>query len=512
MLSNNLSKSYIVQEYSDSLQKARQEAALNKYNSAMLWYKYACRVAWEFPILTAYSDDEVEKEISQLTNKLIQPCDLGETVKKGVVFYCGWLGDNMALIEQYLYYFIENNIPTLLVVEDKAETSRGKHVLNQVKKSGNVTLFIPTEEDPLGKVIAIRKAIRDFSPELAFMHFWPNDVIGLAVFSGVFGIKRFFIDHADHLFWIGKSCTDFIIEFRRFGIKMSTERRMISFEKILHIPFYPINNNKAFKGFPFNPTGKLIAISGGNLYKYYLDEELDYFKVIAKLLVENSTLVFCLCGVGNEDRIRKIFISNKVGDRFFYLGDRKDFYALVSRCDLMFESYPLKGGLVRLFAIEQGVPVIGITASYNKAGSIQETLELADYKEPVNFEEFYNYSTKLIRSSAEREKLVEILSNNRFNKANFSKGLELLIKGEYDKLRPVKTFGSHKIDDEVILNEYLKIPNSTKYYLIFRKLNILKGKIGIAERLRMIPIILWYGKSRKKREVIRLLSFSLLGR
>ena len=39
-----------------------------------------------------------------------------------------------------------------------------------------------------------------------------------------------------------------------------------------------------------------------------------------------------------------------------------------------FESYPLKGGLVPLFAIEQNIPVIGISNFKNWSGSLEKIL------------------------------------------------------------------------------------------------------------------------------------------
>jgi len=511
MISKGLTKSFLKAEFDRAKAKAGIAVSTNRYNKALLWYKYACRVIWEFPILTDYFDDEIESSIVDLTDKFVEHCDLSRVEKSGVVFYCGWLGDNMALIEQYLYYFIENNIPTLLVVQEKSEINRGAFILSQVEKAPNIKLFIPDSSDLLQNVISIRNEIRNFAPAKAFLHFWPNDVVGLAVFSGVKGIPRYYINHADHLFWIGKKCADFFIEFRRLGIRISKERRKIDDEKILQIPFYPINNGKLFQGFPFEAQGKVIGISGGNLYKYCLDNELRYFKVIARLLKENEKFVFCLCGIGTVDRIRKIFIENNVSDRFFYLGERKDFYNLVSKCDLMFESYPLKGGLVRLFAIEQDVPIIGITASDNQSGTVQDALELENYKEPADFEEFYNRALQLVRSSEERRNLVNILSQNRFNKTEFDKALGFLFQGKYQALMPKSLLSALNLNDDEILDAYLKLPNATKFNLAFRKLLIVRGQISFLERLELLPLVLKHFKFNKYKETFRLVSIIFVG-
>jgi len=508
-----LTKVFLEKEYFNAKQSAIFAFNNNQINKALSFCRYAARIAWDYPILSRFCDDELEDFIITTVNTYIKSVEVSNTNRSGIVFYCSWLGDNNALIEQYLYYFIENNLKTLLILPNIKETKFATNILKRISKASNITLYFLRSEKDIEKIQSIRNVVKEFSPEKIFLHFWPNDIIGFAAFAGIHGVNRYFIDHGDHVFWIGKKCSDFFIEFRKFGITLSLKRREIPIGKILHIPFYPINNGTEFKGFPFDRKNKIVLVSGANLYKYYLDPELLYFKTIARLLKENINLIFCLCGSGDPSEINKIFIENNVNNQFFFLGQRNDFYSLVGQCDILLSSYPLTGGLTMLFAIEQKIPVIGISVDYNASGSIQDFLEIKDYLEPKNFEEFYNACEILIRNIKEREKLALLLYENQYKKKCFIKKIDLLMKDEYSSLLIDNNIEfTLKLDDRLFLNEFLDLQTSKTPYFLQKKLFILRENISLKERLVILKEMFKIYNRKSFKEKVRVIILSILGK
>ncbi|MFZ4400958.1 MAG: hypothetical protein ACOYO1_13055 [Bacteroidales bacterium] len=505
-----LSKEFLLKEYQTAKDIASKSIQQKRYNKSIAYYRYAARIAWQYPILHEFCDDDIEENIYAITQKISYEISILPDKSAGVVLYSSWLGDNNALIEQYLYYFIERNIKVLLIVPDKKAIRNAAYLMSRIQNASNVKLFIPEIKSSTHKIQAIRKAIAEFSPEKIFLHFFPNDVVGFASFCGIKGVNRFFINHGDHVFSLGKKCADYFIEFRKFGIALSSERRGIDLNKILHIPFYPINNKTTFNGFPFETKDKVIAISGASLYKYYMDKELSYFKVIARLLKENENLMFCLCGSGNPDKIQQIFIENTVADRFYYLGQRNDFYALVGKCDILFESYPFKGGLVMLFAISQNIPVVGITKADSSSGSIQDFLNIHDYTEPTNLDEFYIKAAELIQSNEERNKLAKILSENQLNYNSFTEKLDLLMKDNIEILHPDISDYKLLLDDAIYLDEYLNLPAADLSTLYHDKLFLIKNQLAVKERISLSIYLLKNTKINLKK-IIRYTILGLFG-
>lgn len=480
-----LNRDYLLQDY--RLFKKRAETALNKnkVEKSLNLIHYCSLIAWFYPILSQFADDELEQLLEKASDKIIDPDKFNRSDPPGdkkVVLYAGQLIDTGALTEQYLHFFTENDYQVLVIVPDRKNIVQAKNTLKFIEDHPHTELYIPDSRKFSSKIAEVYEKIIEFNPGQAFLHFLPNDVIGYCAFSRINHIKKFYIVHNDHTFWIGKGCADFFLEFRKFGCLLSAQRRNIPAEKLLLLPFYPINNKVKFKGLPFTKkAGQVIGLSGANLYKYLMDPELKYFHAIKELMRRNPNFVFCLCGYGEGlDKILQIFDGDEK-KRFHFLGQRDDFYSLIEHIDILFESYPMKGGLTLLFALEQCKAVVGMGNSKNASGYTQDFLGISDYREPETIEEFIEEADLLIKDRDYRQQRVQQLSGHKFNKLEFRKGLKAILEGS-GQMQDVCLKEPLSLDDDYFLNEYLKIPNSRA--LLFRtKLFFLKRSVNINERI-----------------------------
>lgn len=492
-------KKEIIQElYDDALFKAQKKHNEKSYDHSISFYKFAGWLAWNYPILQKFSDDALEEHISKIGN-LFTPIEF-IPIKEKIVFYSSQIIDSGALTEQYLDFFITNKIQVLFIIPGIINTVKGEAILNKIHSAPLITLYIASQKSDLEKVEEIRNKLRVFKAEKCFLHFVPNDIVGCLAFQNISDIKTYYIVHNDHTFWLGKNYFDYFIEFRNFGISLAVERRGIPKDKILHIPFYPINNKKQFQGFPFEREGKIIGICAANLYKFYLDPELKYFQIIKELLFENPDFIFCLCGYGNEKPIKEFIQKNKLEERFYYLGGRSDFYNLVGECDILFESYPMKGGLTPLFATEQKVPIVGISTYDNASGSLEELLNITGYNQPCNFEEFKMEAIRLIKDKNYRTWLGNHLSQNHYNKEDFEVSLQKILNNNVDDLIPT-TILPLKLNDDAYLQEYLNLEESSIGNILKYKLYILKTALPL---FSMIKIFIPALKASKK-DIYRIL-------
>ena len=498
-----LNRKFLEEEYLSAKKEGILYYDNKKYNHALTFFEFAAQIAWAYPILHEFCDDELENYLDNIANTCFRPI-YSEKKHKRIVFYNGQVVDFGALTEQYLDYFINNDFEVLFIIPSKKNTHAGQNILKKIKAAEKVHLFIPTAKKPLEKIRQIREQIGAFNPEKAFLHFLPNDVTGFCSFANMQQIERYYIVHNDHTFWLGKKCSDFFIEFRGFGIAVAIEKRKISRNRVFYLPFYPIKSQTPFQGFPFDRSHKIVAVSGATIYKYLLDKELRYFHVIKELLYENENFIFCLCGKGYGNIINNFIIENKLQDRFYYLGQRSDFSELVGNCDILFESYPLKGGLTPLFAIEAGIPVLGIANFKNASGSLEDLLGIPNYKQPTTFDQFKKEAELLSKSAESRKRLVTVQQNNYFKKKYFTQGLTSILKNINHKNElPILDL---KLDMEYYFNEYLCLPNATISMYQFKKLATLYSVINIKSRIGIFILAIKRGIKYKRMFIYGLLN------
>lgn len=492
-----LSKVLIEKEY--CLYKAKAFDAFKKkeYTAAILYAQYAARIAWMFPILYTYVDDDLEKLLTDISNIIIKEKKVDIQNCKRVVFYNSQIANSGALTEQYLNFFINKGYEVLLIVLNKESIRTGSNIISNVNNSKNASLFIPDSSNVIDTINEITNKIATFNPSHAFLHFTPNDVIGYCSFAGNKAFKRYYVVHNDHTFWLGKGCSDYFLEFRKFGYLISNKRRGIEKNKILLLPFYPILQDVPFQGFPFNREGKVVGLSGASLYKYYCDPELKLFKYIKRLLDENENFVFCLCGFGDDRIVKKFITKNKLENRFFYLGKRNDFYNLIKNIDILIESYPLKGGLTLLYASNLKIPIAGIA---NSSRSLEDFFDLnIPYKQPTDFESFYNELTILIKNANARKNHGELFQNTPNNIISFENNLESIINNEIT-LHQREYNDELIIDDSDYLKQYLQLPH-VKFTLNFYKFSDFEEILNFPQKVLILLKVIFLGKIYFKRRV-----------
>lgn len=505
----NLNKEILLEEYTLFKDKAKFAFQKDRINKSLILASYCAYIAWSYPILYNFVDEDLEQLLEKLSERIIERDKSlkysGYCSKKRVVLYCGQLIDDGALTEQYLHYFIEQGYRILVVVPTVKNITQGKKTISLMENSSGVEFYIPPGEKLSDKIIKIYSKVLQFCPEYIFLHFMPHDVVGYCVFSKINHVKRFYIVHNDHTFWLGKGCSDFFLEFRKFGYLLANQRRKIPVDKLLLLPYYPINNETKFQGFPFDRTGKVVGLSGANLYKYFMDPQLKYFHAIKELLKRNQNFVFCLCGYGDGiDKIHAIFNEKDISARFFFLGRREDFYGLVGNSDILFESFPLKGGLTQLFAIEQDIAVVGIANPRSASGSIQDNFDLSGYTEPVNFCEFLEEADSLIKFKERRQWKINLLKNQKFNKIDFNRKLTAILNQAVLE-DPIFCSETLSLDDDYYLEEYLQLPNAGPLFLK-SKLFLLKSSLKFIERIQC-----YIQLYKSARQLLRMREFSRLG-
>lgn len=320
-----------------------------EYEEAIESLKIAAKLMYNFNLV--YTDDELEKMILNISKNIFQNISNKEIERKSntVVFYDYFSLDNRGLTEQYIEALINLNYEIIYITQQN-NLNKMENILKLLKKSPNVEYYtINSKLKELEKAKKIREIILEKKPRYIFNHTAPWDIAGMIALVEI-PAEKYLINLTDHAFWLGKSCTDYYIEFRSYGKNISKYYRKIPNDREFILPYYPVTNEEIeFSGFPFEMTNKKLIFSGGSLYKIYGSSK--FFELVKYILKIDKDTIFLYLGNGN-DRILKKFISdNNFEKRFYFFNERKDINEILKRCYFYLGTYPLCGGLMTQLAV-----------------------------------------------------------------------------------------------------------------------------------------------------------------
>jgi hypothetical protein len=368
-----------------------------------------------------YTSDEAEMIIQHLSQQYFKPIEV-ESKKNRIVFYDSFAIDNRGLTQQYLRAIFSKNAELLFITPQ----SIGKDILNELSNYSKAKI-VQYNKYKVNDLKIVLEEIQAFCPEKVLLHFSPWDISGMCLWNNVYNVERYLINLTDHAFWLGKSCADFILEFRSYGAYLSVNHRGILIDKLLLQPYYPIINKTVFQGFPFEKENKLIAFAGSHLYKISGRDNV-FLKLINRVLQENKNVVFVLAGPGDKTSIEKFISQNALEDRFYLLGDRNDISSVIENIDIYINTFPMIGGLMSQYAAISNKPIIGFTSPDLEAYNNVEDLLLVPQKKilyKTSEEEFCSYFKLLVEDVLEREHNIShtkdaVLTPEQFSNSLFS--------------------------------------------------------------------------------------------
>lgn len=195
------------------------------------------------------------------------------------------------------------------------------------------------------------------------LHTHMEDPIATAAF-GTDKFKRpvMFYNHASHLFWIGKSVTDLLLDLKKDDIV--TKYRNIKNRFYLGIPTknlqFSVIDKKDFRNQLGFPCDKKIIISAGTNDKYKPicnDNIVDIFME----LINEDTYIYVIGANKNSSMWKKAFKnSNGHIKALGYINFDKDYLKYIGSADLYLDSYPMNGWTATMDAITMNVPVLSL--------------------------------------------------------------------------------------------------------------------------------------------------------
>ncbi len=364
-----------------------------------LEYVYLAATYLSHICLDIWCDNELENLLSNIGKKIISRkviSNNGESPEDKL----GWDNPDICFLATNLYSFgghtvLLKSYVRILIEELRIPPDRIKIYLTNATNSVShrdvivdfSTLGVSVLEMSPHKEYSVRienlsKKIIDNNPAFLFLFIHPEDIVAI---TSILGLKNndllrskvYFVNHADHRFWLGVSALDGIIEFREIGATLSYYKRNIRTKPIFIVPLsinFVDNDNVHCSKFPRNNeldgmfkerelSNKTISLSVGTLYKVLADRD-NYFRTILEILKRrrNHYHVF-ITQTSLARRILKRYsdeYDHEILDRFILMGPipHNMLSCLYKKFDFLIETFPLTGGTVRYEAAFNKLPIV----------------------------------------------------------------------------------------------------------------------------------------------------------
>lgn len=361
-----INRQKVAKDYRFYKQKAFEYWESGDIRKAMISVCACGELAYGYFCEESFGDDELDDLLYQMGKEKFTIPAIEQQDDKRVVFFDSFASDNRGITEQYLDALNYNGYDILFVTSNTQFSNESKlgKLLAGYKNCRVVVL--PESNHIIPSVNQVAQEIADWHASKVFIHIGPYDVLPVMLFSQYVGVlHRYFINLTDHAWWLGRNCIDTNLEFRQFGLALSTEVRGIDKKKEALIPYYPVsqlNNETIDNLLPEGLDGKFVIVTGGTFYKY-LDADFTLLKIVQRILKETDNAVLLMVGTGKAGELYKRKAEEKGLKSRIYLMDNTPYLLSVfEHAHLYLCSYPMTGGLMAQIAAKQGLPVVAYSA------------------------------------------------------------------------------------------------------------------------------------------------------
>lgn len=228
-----------------------------------------------------------------------------------------------------------------------------------VATAGGEIITLPKGMNLLERAAAL-KAIANEWAETVVLYTHPNDPVPCVAFSDDGGPPVVLYNHADHVFWLGSSIADLVIDLRPSGQDITLNCRGVRRSEILPIPLrrkelISANKNESKRTLGISPQTRLL-LSIGTSYKFEPHGEIDFPGLLANTLKDIENIQLLVIGPSPDEERWKQALAFSAG-KVRAIGVQKDLSLYYQAADLYLESFPVGSLIASLDAVLYGVPV-----------------------------------------------------------------------------------------------------------------------------------------------------------
>jgi hypothetical protein len=386
-------------------------------DSLLSYIQMAAKFAWLMPT-GRYADGQIENralKIGQDTKDFINgsPSSFSLNLPKGEtrrkVLHVATSVHNVGGHTKLIANWISNDpdsCHSLLITGGSAsqrEDRIPRWLRRAVSDNGGRLVVLP-RSGLLSKAFSLRAAVqRDV--DMVILHHHPDDVVPVVAFATDRCPPVAILNQAHHVFWLGSSIADAVIEIWPSGQPLSQTRRFVRHSLFLPIPLSAppqVSRSKARLELGI-PEGQVAMLTIGSAPKYTPTDTHNFYRVATMLLEQHPKAHLYLVGVTWDDCAE--YLNYRQHERLHLLGIIEDPSLQRAAADLYLEGFPICSETALLESTLLGCcPVLSFAPSSRLLTCVDVALT-GLVENAVNEEEYIEKVSHLIRDKTERERI-----------------------------------------------------------------------------------------------------------
>ncbi|KQT22960.1 hypothetical protein ASG22_14535 [Chryseobacterium sp. Leaf405] len=303
---------------------------------------------------------------------------------------------------------------------------------------------------PIVKAQKIANTLSENNFSRIILHIHPNDAIPSMVFSSE-KIKSpvFFLNHAEHTFWLGAPIIDFLLQIRATNIQKDSDNRNIPADHQFFLPI-PVNQSYNLK----NGDNKIFNIvSMGTESKYEPNEEYNFLEEALQIVTKFDHVIFSIIGISANNHNRKKYQH----ERLVFVEPTRNISKYIEICDLYVEGFPVPSFTSLLESALTGIPYV---LHYNPSDvyKVFELTEKDGFTYPKDIQEWHNTIEKMISDESYRKHMTKIQCSyvkDHFSLDAWKNKLNTIKKSTKDTKHSTRDIPDHEVfrdgkDEEIV--------------------------------------------------------------
>jgi glycosyltransferase involved in cell wall biosynthesis len=228
-----------------------------------------------------------------------------------------------------------------------------------VYSTGGTLTRLDAEPDVAARAETLRQIAS--ANDIVLLHTHPFDCLPLVAFGHTDRPPVAFVDHADHVFWVGRPAADLVVHLGDAGRRLGERRRGLSPQSttVLPIPLGHIERARTRRD-ARNALGlqrsNLVLCTAAADHKYAGLGDVHFLDLVTDVVVRHPDVVLLAAGV--EPDARWDAASQASGGRIRALGPLEDVGPQLDAADIYLDSYPVASNTSLLEAAIRGTPVV----------------------------------------------------------------------------------------------------------------------------------------------------------
>jgi glycosyltransferase involved in cell wall biosynthesis len=247
-----------------------------------------------------------------------------------------------------------------VVVLAQGRTPIPAFIERAVEAGGGTLARMPRSHSMLERAQRLRHLAMT-QADTVILHAHQFDAVPLVAFAAEECPPVGFVNHADHMFWLGSSVADAVISIRRFGNELAQRRRFARHPHILPIPMAPerpVIKRQAARASLSITDDAIVLLTVGSRYKYTADGRYDFFETIGKILVAEPRAILLVVGLHRADMSGHPVVA-ALADRIRFFGECIELAVFHGAADIYLDAFPYSSFTAVLEAAAAGVcPVL----------------------------------------------------------------------------------------------------------------------------------------------------------